>query len=55
MSFQLFGNTKAPTLLLYIPVIALRIRNEEQVLERELNGYTKYKQRVKYKLIPFIW
>ena len=42
-------------MLLYIPVIALRIRNEEQVLERELNGYAEYKQRVKYKLIPFIW
>lgn len=42
-------------MLLYIPVIAIRIRNEELVLERELNGYTEYKQRVKYKLIPYIW
>ena len=42
-------------MLLYIPIIALRIRNEEQVLERELKGYTEYRQRVKYKLIPFIW
>ena len=42
-------------MLLYIPVIALRIRNEEQVLERELNGYAEYKQRVRYKVIPFIW
>lgn len=42
-------------MLFYIPIIALRIRNEEQVLERELKGYTEYKQRVKYKLIPFIW
>lgn len=42
-------------MLLYIPIIALRIRNEEQVLERELKGYSEYKQRVKYKLIPFIW
>lgn len=42
-------------MLLYIPIIAFRIRNEEQVLERELKGYTEYKQRVKYKLIPFIW
>ena len=42
-------------MLLYIPIIALRIRNEEQVLERELKGYTEYKQRIKYKLIPFIW
>ena len=42
-------------MLLYIPIIALRIRNEEQVLERELSGYAEYKQRVRYKVIPFIW
>ena len=42
-------------MLIYIPIIAIRIRNEEQVLERELKGYTEYKQRVRYKVIPFIW
>lgn len=42
-------------MLIYIPIIALRICNEEQVLERELKGYTEYKQRVRYKVIPFIW
>ena len=42
-------------MLLYIPIIALRIQNEEQVLERELKGYAEYKQRVRYKVIPFIW
>ncbi len=42
-------------MLIYIPIIALRIRNEEQVLERELKGYAEYKQRVRYKVIPFIW
>ena len=42
-------------MLIYIPIIALRIHNEEQVLERELKGYTEYKQRVRYKVIPFIW
>jgi protein-S-isoprenylcysteine O-methyltransferase Ste14 len=41
--------------LLYIPIIAKRIRNEEQVLENGLEGYTEYKKRVKYKVIPFIW
>ena len=41
--------------LLYIPIIAKRIRNEEQVLENGLDGYKEYKQRVKYKVIPFIW
>ena len=39
----------------YIPVIAKRIRNEEEVLEDGLIGYKEYKTRVKYKVIPFIW
>ena len=42
-------------LLLYLPLISLRIRNEESVLERGLKGYKDYKQRVKYRIIPFIW
>ncbi len=42
-------------LLLYIPIIALRIGNEEKVLEEGLAGYKEYKTRVKYKVIPFIW
>ena len=42
-------------MLLYIPIIAKRIRNEEQVLESGLDGYTEYKQRVRYKVIPFVW
>ena len=42
-------------LLLYLPLIAKRIRNEESVLERGLEGYKDYKQRVKYRIIPFIW
>ena len=39
----------------YVPVIAIRIRNEEQVLEQGLAGYSDYKKRVKYRLIPFVW
>lgn len=39
----------------YIPVIITRIVNEEKVLEKGLEGYTDYKKRVKYRLIPFIW
>lgn len=39
----------------YIPVIVKRIRNEEAVLEEGLEGYREYKQRVKYRLIPFVW
>lgn len=42
-------------LLLYIPIIAVRIRNEEQVLEAGLDGYAEYKKRVRYKVIPFVW
>lgn len=42
-------------MLLYIPLIVKRIRNEEEVLEKELIGYTEYKNKVKYRLIPFIW
>lgn len=42
-------------MLMYIPIIAKRIRNEEAVLEEGLEGYTEYKRKVKYKAIPFIW
>ena len=42
-------------MLLYIPLIAKRIRNEEKVLEEGLEGYKEYKTRVKYKVIPLIW
>lgn len=42
-------------MLLYIPVIAKRIRGEEEFLEQGLEGYREYKERVKYKVIPYIW
>ena len=42
-------------MLLYPVVIVFRIRNEEQVLETGLAGYREYKQRVRYRLLPFIW
>ena len=42
-------------MLVYIPIIMKRIKNEEEVLEQELKGYKEYKQKVKYRLIPFIW
>ena len=41
--------------LAYPFIIVKRIQNEEQVLENGLVGYTEYKQKVKYRLIPFIW
>lgn len=42
-------------MLCYIPIIAKRIRNEEQVLEKGLAGYAEYRKRVRYKVIPFVW
>ena len=41
--------------LVYPFIIAKRIKGEEALLEKELPGYTEYKQKVKYRLIPFIW
>jgi len=41
--------------LIYPFIIAKRIKNEEEYLEKNLKGYKKYKKKVKYKLIPFIW
>ena len=42
-------------LLFYPFLIVRRIRGEEQLLETELEGYTAYKQKVRYRLLPFIW
>lgn len=42
-------------MLCYVPIIAKRIRNEEQVLSEGLPGYDAYMRKVKYRLIPFIW
>ena len=42
-------------MLFYIPLIAMRIKNEEQVLLEGLPGYDAYRNKVKYKVIPFLW
>lgn len=47
LSFDIF--------LIYPFIIAKRIKNEEEVLEKNLKGYAEYKNKVKYKMIPFIW
>ena len=39
----------------YVGLIAVRIVNEEKILEAGLEGYSSYKKRVKYRLFPFIW
>lgn len=41
--------------LAYPFIIMKRIRNEEEVLARELHGYPEYMQKVRWRLIPFIW
>ena len=41
--------------LIYPIIIGKRIKNEEKVLEKDLKGYTEYKKKVKYKVIPFVW
>lgn len=42
-------------MLLYIPILVKRIRNEEIVLEQNLEGYKEYRHRVRWRLIPLIW
>ena len=41
--------------LAYPAIIAKRIRNEEEVLARDLPGYTEYLKKVRWRLIPFVW
>ena len=36
-------------------VLVKRIKNEEEVLENGLGGYKEYKQKVKYRMLPFVW
>lgn len=55
MSLVLGSWVSFAIMLLYPVVIVFRIRNEEQVLETGLAGYREYKQRVRYRLLPFIW
>lgn len=46
------------SLLCFIPypiLIAVRIKNEEKILEEGLPGYTEYKQKVRWKILPFVW
>ena len=41
--------------LIFPFTLVKRIKNEEKVLEEGLKGYKEYKQKVKYRMIPFIW
>ncbi len=39
----------------YPVIIIIRLKDEEDLLTRELPGYAEYKQKVKYRILPFIW
>jgi protein-S-isoprenylcysteine O-methyltransferase Ste14 len=41
--------------LVYPVVMVVRIRDEERLLLEQLEGYAAYTEKVKYRLIPFIW
>ncbi len=50
------GSLPAFVIFLIYPVLLVkRIRNEEAVLEEGLPGYREYKEKVKYRMIPFVW
>lgn len=52
----ILGSLPALVIFLAYPfIIAKRIRSEEEILSRELEGYAEYRTRVKYRLIPFVW
>jgi protein-S-isoprenylcysteine O-methyltransferase Ste14 len=39
----------------FLPVLLWRLLDEEKILNAQLRGYTEYTQRVRYRLIPFVW
>lgn len=52
----LLGSWYALIVFLFYPVLmVVRIAQEEKLLVRELDGYAAYRQKVKYRLIPFVW
>ncbi len=40
---------------LYPVIIIVRLKDEEELLTRELPGYEEYKKKVKYRIVPFVW
>jgi protein-S-isoprenylcysteine O-methyltransferase Ste14 len=42
-------------LVLTVPVLILRILDEEKLLEKDLPGYKEYEQQVQYRLVPYLW
>lgn len=53
---MVLGSYFAFALFAHYPIIIIiRLLGEEKVLEKELKGYSEYKKKVKYRLIPFVW
>ena len=44
-----------PVFTLFIPIIVLRLLNEEKVLRQELPGYPEYCVKTRFRLVPFVW
>jgi len=42
-------------LIITMPVLVIRILDEEKVLAKDLPGYTEYEQKVRYRLVPYLW
>lgn len=57
LSFPIIlGSWVSFVIFCFFPLLLVkRIKNEEEVLEKGLEGYKEYKQKVKYKMIPFVW
>ena len=52
----ILGSLYALIVFLFYPaIIIVRLKDEEELLTRELAGYAEYKEKVKYRIIPFIW
>jgi hypothetical protein len=44
-----------PAFLLLIPLVVLRLLNEEKVLRQELLGYSEYCLHTRFRLVPYLW
>ena len=44
-----------PAVAFIVPILVLRLLNEEKMLRRDLPGYADYCRRTRYRLIPFVW
>jgi protein-S-isoprenylcysteine O-methyltransferase Ste14 len=44
-----------PAVVLMVPILVVRLLNEEKILRRDLPGYAEYCRRTRYRLIPFVW